>query len=122
MRAIIGVGAALFALAVLLVSPTPAEANEVTDVTAVTTVDDVPNFVRMTGLACNQCHVAPFRQPDFTWTGMKFRFNGWRAPWTADRIEAGPEGRLSGHRLQIQTYIPMNLHVRTILLNQEKPS
>lgn len=85
-------------------------------------VEAVPVYVRQTGLSCNQCHVSPFRSPDFTWTGMKFRFNGWRAPWIADRIEAGEEGKLGGHRMSIATALPLNLHTRTILFQQSRSS
>jgi hypothetical protein len=49
----------------------------------------VPSFVRITGLTCNQCHVQFTPNPDFTWTGKKFRWNGMRTPWVQERVEAG---------------------------------
>src|SRR4051794_11910883 len=44
----------------------------------------VPLFVRQTGLACNQCHVTWTPTPDLTFTGTKFRLNGYRTPWVAE--------------------------------------
>jgi len=61
----------------------------------------VPSFVRITGLTCNQCHVQFTPNPDFTWTGKKFRWNGMRTPWVQERIEAGEEGALTGRRLTL---------------------
>ncbi len=49
----------------------------------------VPAFVRQTGLTCNQCHMSVTPAPDFTFTGMKFRINGFRTPWVAEKVEAG---------------------------------
>jgi len=77
-----------------------------------------PTFVRMTGLTCNQCHMSNTPTPDFTFTGVKFRMNGWRAPWTAPKIEAGEEGKLSGKRLVLTQFLPMNLHVRVVMFQQ----
>jgi hypothetical protein len=56
----------------------------------------VPAFVRQTGLTCNQCHMSVTPAPDFTFTGMKFRLNGFRTPWVAEKIEAGQEARSTG--------------------------
>lgn len=62
----------------------------------------VPSFARQTGMTCNQCHVsfgAPV--PNFTFTGKKFRMNGYRMPYVADKLEAGEPGTASGKRLSI---------------------
>jgi hypothetical protein len=62
----------------------------------------VPSFSRQTGMTCNQCHVsfgAPV--PNFTFTGKKFRMNGYRMPYVADKLEAGEPGTASGKRLAI---------------------
>ena len=61
----------------------------------------VPSFTRQTGLTCNQCHITFSNVPDFTFTGKKFRMNGYRTPYVAEKIEAGEEGALSGNRLQL---------------------
>lgn len=61
----------------------------------------VPSFVRITGLTCNQCHVQFTPNPDFTWTGKKFRWNGMRTPWVQERVEAGQEGAITGRRLTL---------------------
>ncbi len=58
----------------------------------------VPAFVRQTGLTCNQCHMSWSNAPDFTFTGLKFRANGYRTPWVAEKIEAGTEGAVNGQR------------------------
>ena len=57
---------------------------------------NVPSFVRQTGLTCNQCHMTWTPTPDMTFTGIKFRVNGYRTPWVAEKIEAGEEGALNG--------------------------
>lgn len=60
----------------------------------------VPSFARQTGMTCNQCHVsfgAPV--PNFTFTGKKFRMNGYRMPFVAEKIEAGEPGVANGKRL-----------------------
>lgn len=64
-------------------------------------VGAVPSFVRITGLTCNQCHVQFTPNPDFTWTGKKFRWNGMRAPWVQQKIVAGDEGAITGRRLSL---------------------
>src|SRR2546422_10002295 len=56
----------------------------------------VPAFVRQTGLTCNQCHMSVTLAPDFTFTGMKFRLNGFRTPWVAEKVEAGTGGAVNG--------------------------
>lgn len=55
----------------------------------------VPAFVRQTGLVCNQCHVSWTNAADLTFTGMKFRLNGYRSPRVSETIEAGTEGAIS---------------------------
>lgn len=60
----------------------------------------VPSFARQTGMTCNQCHVsfgAPV--PNFTFTGKKFRMNGYRMPYVAEKLEAGDPGVANGKRL-----------------------
>ena len=65
------------------------------------TANAVPSFVRITGLTCNQCHVQFTPNPDFTWTGKKFRWNGMRTPWVQEKVEAGEEGAITGRRLTL---------------------
>jgi hypothetical protein len=79
-----------------------------------------PAFVRQTGLVCNQCHVTWGPTPDFTYTGMKFRMNGYRTPLVADKIEAGKEGAMNGRRLVLGLQNYWNLHYRSNLLFQSK--
>src|SRR4051812_4654028 len=45
----------------------------------------VPSFTRQTGLTCNQCHITFSNVPDFTFTGKKFRLNGYRTPYVAEK-------------------------------------
>jgi hypothetical protein len=80
----------------------------------------VPSFVRMTGLACNQCHVSWSPTPDLTFTGLKFRLNGYRTPFVADKIEAGEEGSMNGNRLVLGLQNAWTLHYRSYLLQQSK--
>ncbi len=80
----------------------------------------VPSFVRQTGLTCNQCHMTWTPNPDFTFTGEKFRLNGYRTPFVADRIEAGEEGALNGKRLLLGLENYWTLHYRSNLLAQSK--
>ena len=80
----------------------------------------VPAFVRQTGLTCNQCHMSVTPTPDFTFTGMKFRLNGFRTPWVAEKIEAGQEGALNGQRLVLTLGAFNSMHGRTVLLQQAK--
>src|SRR5688572_4110162 len=69
---------------------------------ASTEASAVPSFSRQTGMTCNQCHVsfgAPV--PNFTFTGKKFRMNGYRMPYVAEKIEASEPGTSNGKRLSI---------------------
>jgi hypothetical protein len=78
----------------------------------------VPAFARQTGLTCNQCHMSITPAMDFTWTGMKFRINGYRTPFVSEKIEAGDEGALNGNRLLLGLGSYMSMHVRTALFSQ----
>src|SRR5712691_2000642 len=81
-----------------------------------------PAFVRQTGLACNQCHMTWTPTPDLTFTGIRFRLNGYRTPFVADKIEAGEEGALNGKRLVMGLQNYWNLHYRSNLFSQSKSS
>jgi len=54
----------------------------------------VPAFVRQTGLTCSQCHVSWTNAADFTFTGQKFRLNGYHWPWRPDTTQPVPEGAI----------------------------
>jgi len=82
----------------------------------------VPMFVRQTGLVCNQCHVTWTPNPDLTFTGTKFRLNGYRTPWVAEKIEAGQEGALGGRRLLLGVTGYLSYHMRSNLFQQSKGS
>ncbi len=82
----------------------------------------VPAFVRQTGLTCNQCHMDVTPAPSFTFTGMKFRLNGFRTPWVAEKVEAGSEGALNGKRLVLTLGSAMSFHARSVMLQQAKPA
>lgn len=82
----------------------------------------VPSFTRMTGMTCNQCHVSFSPVPTFTFTGKKFRLNGYRAPHVAAKMEAGEEGALNGKRLQIGITDYFSFRFGSSLLSQSKPS
>ena len=82
----------------------------------------VPSFVRQTGLTCNQCHMTWTPTPDMTFTGTKFRLNGYRTPWVAEKIEAGEEGALNGRRLVLGVDGYLSYHMRSLVLSQSKPS
>jgi hypothetical protein len=82
----------------------------------------VPSFTRQTGLTCNQCHVTFSNVPDFTFTGKKFRLNGYRTPYVAEKIEAGEEGSLTGNRLVLGLQNIFSLRFRNNLLSQSKPA
>jgi hypothetical protein len=84
------------------------------------TANAVPSFVRQTGLTCNQCHITFSNVPDFTFTGKKFRLNGYRAPYVAEKIEAGEEGALNGKRLLMGVQNIFSLRFRNTLLSQSK--
>src|SRR3989449_11772043 len=80
----------------------------------------VPLFVRQTGLVCNQCHVTWTPTPDLTFTGVKFRLNGYRTPWVAEKIEAGEEGALNGRRLVLGITGYLSYQMRSTLFQQSK--
>jgi hypothetical protein len=80
----------------------------------------VPSFTRQTGLTCNQCHVTFANVPDFTFTGKKFRLNGYRTPYVAEKIESGEEGALSGNRLTLGIQNIFSLRFRNTFLSQSK--
>jgi hypothetical protein len=82
----------------------------------------VPSFTRMTGMTCNQCHVSFSPVPTFTFSGKKFRLNGYRAPHVAQKMEAGEEGALNGKRLQIGLTDYFSFRFGSTLLGQSKPS
>jgi hypothetical protein len=81
---------------------------------------NVPSYVRQTGLTCNQCHMTWTPNPDMTFTGTKFRLNGYRTPWVAEKIEAGEEGALNGRRLVLGVDGYLSFHMRSQLLTQSK--
>jgi hypothetical protein len=60
--------------------------------------------------------------PDFTFTGEKFRLNGYRTPFVAERLEAGEEGALNGKRLLLGLNNYWTFHYRSTLLSQSKGS
>ncbi len=66
----------------------------------------VPAFVRQTGLVCNQCHVSGTSAADMTFTGMKFRLNGYRSPRLSETVGAGTEGAIGRAHLE-QTLVRM---------------
>ena len=80
----------------------------------------VPAFVRQTGLTCIQCHMSWSNAPDFTFTGLKFRANGYRTPWVAEKIEAGTEGAVNGQRIVLTLGSMMSWHSRSIIVAQQK--
>jgi hypothetical protein len=72
-------------------------------------------------MTCMQCHVsfgAPV--PNFTYTGKKFRMNGYRMPYVADKIEAGEPGVASGKRLAIPLIPYMSFRYQTQFASQSK--
>jgi hypothetical protein len=60
--------------------------------------------------------------PDMTFTGIKFRVNGYRTPWVSEKIEAGEEGALNGRRLALSLTGYFTYHMRSNLFQQSKPS
>ena len=81
----------------------------------------VPSFTRQTGMTCAQCHVmfgAPV--PNFTFTGKKFRMNGYRVPFVTERIEAGQEGALGGKRLNMSLFPYISLRYQSVFAQQAK--
>jgi hypothetical protein len=91
-------------------------------VTLAGSANAVPSFTRQTGLTCNQCHITFSNVPDFTFTGKKFRLNGYRTPYVAEKIEAGEEGSLTGNRLVLGIQNIFSLRFRNNLLSQSKPA
>jgi hypothetical protein len=91
-------------------------------VTLAGSANAVPSFTRQTGLTCNQCHITFSNVPDFTFTGKKFRLNGYRTPFVAEKIEAGEEGALNGNRLTLGIQNIFSLRFRNNLLSQSKPA
>lgn len=89
--------------------------------TAVETDAAVPSFTRQTGMTCNQCHVsfgAPV--PNFTFTGKKFRMNGYRMPFVAEKIEAGEIGAIDGKRLSIPLAPYLSFRYQSVFASQSK--
>jgi hypothetical protein len=89
--------------------------------TLVASAHAVPSFTRQTGMTCAQCHVmfgAPV--PNFTFTGKKFRLNGYRVPFVTERIEAGQEGALGGKRLNISLFPYLSLRYQSVFAAQSK--
>lgn len=81
----------------------------------------VPSFTRQTGMTCTQCHVmfgAPV--PNFTFTGKKFRMNGYRTPFVTERIEAGEEGALNGRRLATSLFPYLSLRYQSVFAEKSK--
>ena len=82
----------------------------------------VPSFTRQTGMSCNQCHItygAPV--PNFTFTGKKFRMNGYRSPFVVEKIEAGEEGALTGKRLALAIWPYLSIRYQSELASQSRP-
>jgi hypothetical protein len=89
--------------------------------TLVSSAHAVPSFTRQTGMTCAQCHVmfgAPV--PNFTFTGKKFRLNGYRVPFVTERIEAGQEGALGGKRLNMSLFPYLSLRYQSVFATQSK--
>src|SRR5919106_3767717 len=83
--------------------------------------DAVPSFTRQTGMTCAQWHVmfgAPV--PNFTFTGKKFRMNGYRVPFVTDKIEAGEVGSLGGKRLAMSLFPYLSLRYQSVFAQQSK--
>ena len=81
----------------------------------------VPSFARQTGMVCIQCHVSfggPV--PNFTFTGKKFRMNGYRMPYVAEKLEAGEPGTASGHRLAIPLIPYLSFRYQSVFASQSK--
>jgi hypothetical protein len=55
-----------------------------------------------------------------TFTGTKFRLNGYRTPWVAEKIEAGEEGAMNGRRLLLGVTGYLSYHMRSNLFQQSK--
>jgi hypothetical protein len=81
----------------------------------------VPSFTRQSGMTCAQCHVmfgAPV--PNFTFTGKKFRMNGYRLPFVTDKIEAGEVGTVGGRRLTMPLFPYLSLRYQSVFAQQSK--
>lgn len=81
----------------------------------------VPAFTRQTGMTCMQCHTsfgAPV--PNFTYTGKKFRMNGYRLPYVAEKIEAGRPGVAGGTRLSMPRIPYIAFRYQNVFLSQSK--
>jgi hypothetical protein len=88
---------------------------------AATSAEAVPSFTRQTGLTCNQCHVSyggPV--PNFTFTGKKFRINGYRLPYIAEKIEAGEPGANDGSRMTLPLAPYLSLRYQSVFMSQSK--
>lgn len=83
--------------------------------------DGVPAYTRQTGMTCAQCHTsfgAPV--PNFTFTGKRFRINGYRMPYTAEKIEAGRPGMDNGKRLSLPRIPYIAFRYQNTFLSQRK--
>jgi hypothetical protein len=58
--------------------------------------------------------------PNFTFTGKKFRLNGYRVPFVTERIEAGQEGSLGGKRLNMSLFPYLSLRYQSVFAAQSK--
>ena len=58
--------------------------------------------------------------PNFTWTGKKFKFNGYRLPSVLDKVEAGEEGSISGRRLNIPIVPYLSFRYQSVFASQSK--
>jgi len=73
----------------------------------------VPAFVRQTGLVCNQCHVSGTNAADLTFTGMKFRLNGYRSPRLSETVGAGTEGAIGRQQLALTLARMLSVRARS---------
>jgi hypothetical protein len=90
-------------------------------VASVADAEAVPSFTRQTGLTCNQCHVSfggPV--PNFTFTGKKFRINGYRLPYIAEKIEAGEPGVQDGNRMTMPLAPYISFRYQSVFAAQSK--
>src|SRR5690606_21633960 len=58
--------------------------------------------------------------PNFTFTGKKFRMNGYRMPFVAEKIEAGEPGAANGRRLAIPLIPYLSFRYQTQFAAQSK--
>ena len=80
----------------------------------------VPAFVRQTGLVCNQCHVSWTDAADFTFTGLKFRLNGYRSPRVTETIAAGTEGAIRRAHLVLTLARMLSVRARSTVAQGSK--